>query len=801
MSDNKQDGVLPVPNQASEPIVAFYLTQETDLPVKFQGEHQVVTIKILGSSGKPVEKPALRVTFSHDQSIEEPAGLVGFGSDLRCHLLLPADVVDPVHCRIYAQLNSGPQVWLVHDTSAHGTQVEEDQVPHHKSIKTVHGRRQAVQGLHAVRIGPYLFKIRAPISNAEVRRREEWFRLNKPIPVTNSMLDRQRGGVEYDWLRMDCVGSGAFGNVYRYMERNTALFIAIKEERTKSKEHKAMVMQEIKFMKSLRHPFLVDILFSHSDNKALPMVSTAMPLYLGNLGSILPLPNVSTTERVMLQIAEGLRFMHSNLILHRDLKPANVLVASPENIKIADYGWATSLNDTDSLYGVCGTVSYCAPEAFRPYGLHTPALDVYSLGAVFYSMLDLDKVERGWVVRPFRGKDHLFNTTFENASRNPPHRFGGLIQCMLAPDPEGRCSLDECIQIVEAQDYDWIKPTPLMPVATPTRFATGTFGVHGTANATRLQQTPFDQAKATADMPKLTPFARVNRSENRQSPQQAPGKPGYKNWRPIVQREEPAAPNPQAVRTPKPCKPTHVQGVNFNAGLPSYEDATRQNPFAVKTSKGEKDKKSAHTRLDVSDRILGHRTKEPPVLRAPLPAVGKAPKGGSPRVEALSVVRAGPLASIRGRQPRNPRQLVRRSREHTMNIDRAQNAGVRKRREQLDRQAERNRRVADLKRGACDVAKGYFVFYRALFGLAFEGLAVGSERIYKMFNDQSGARKALEHAIPNMNANAQLMASMQRQSVRAASSNRLTAGVKQRSFRVYTDEEMMDHQLMLPRRR
>ncbi|KAF6226099.1 hypothetical protein HO133_008964 [Letharia lupina] len=718
MSDNKQGGVLSVPDQASEPIVAFYLTQETDLPVKFQGEYQVVTIKIPGSSGQPVQKPALRVTFAHDQSIEELVGLVGFGSDPRCHLLLPADVVDPVHCRVYAQLNSGPQVWLVDDSSTQGTQVEEDQDPRHKSIKTVHGRRQAVQGLHAVRIGPYLFKIRAPVSNTEVRRREDWFRLNKPIPVTRKMLDRQLDGLAYDWLRMDRVGSGAFGNVYRYMERNTALFIAIKEERTRSKEHKAMVMQEIKFMKSLRHPFLVDILFSHSDNKALPMFLTAMPLYFGNLGSILPLPNMSTTERVMLQIAEGLRFMHSNLILHRDLKPANVLVTSQENIKIADYGWATSLNDTVSLY-----------------------------------------------------------------------------------DPEGRCSLDECIQIVEAQDYDWIKPTPLMPVATPTRFATGTFGVHGTANATRLQQTPFDQAKATADMPKLTPFARVNRSENRQSPQQAPGKPGYKNWRPIVQREEPAAPNPQAVRTPKPCKPTHVQGVNFNAGLPSYEDATRQNPFAVKTSKGEKDKKSAHTRLDVSDRILGHRTKEPPVLRAPLPAVGKAPKGGSPRVEALSVVRAGPLASIRGRQPQNPRQLVRRSREHTMNIDRAQNAGVRKRREQLDRQAERNRRVADLKRGACDVAKGYFVIYRALFGLAFEGLAVGSERIYKMFNDQSGARKALEHAIPNMNANAQLMASMQRQSLRAASSNRLTAGVKQRSFRVYTDEEMMDHQLMLPRRR
>lgn len=67
------------------------------------------------------------------------------------------------------------------------------------------------------------------------------------------MLNRQLRGLKYDWLRMNCVGEGANGRVYRYMEKNTALCIAIKEEKTMSKEHVKMVMKEIEFMNKLRH--------------------------------------------------------------------------------------------------------------------------------------------------------------------------------------------------------------------------------------------------------------------------------------------------------------------------------------------------------------------------------------------------------------------------------------------------------------------------------------------------------------------------------------------------------------------
>ena len=239
-----------MPDQAFEPIVAFYLTQETDLPAKYQGEYHVVTIRIPNSSGKPVKKPALRVTFSPNQSIEELVGLIGFGSDPRCQVLLPVGVVSSVHCRVYAQLNSGPQVWLVDDNSMQGTQVKDDEI---SRDKIVHGRRQAAHGLHTIRIGPYVFRIRAPVSHTEVRQREDWFRLNKPIPVTRLMLDRQLDGLKYDWLRMDRVGNGGFGDVYRYMEKQTALYVAIKEEKLKHPGKKFKVKKEVIYMETLHH--------------------------------------------------------------------------------------------------------------------------------------------------------------------------------------------------------------------------------------------------------------------------------------------------------------------------------------------------------------------------------------------------------------------------------------------------------------------------------------------------------------------------------------------------------------------
>lgn len=96
-------------------IVAFYLTQESQYSTGQTSGYDAVRIEVT-DSGQPVSRSALRVTFSRNAPLEKPLKLIVFGSDpQRCNVTLTAGNIQPVHCSIFAQLNSGPTAWLVED--------------------------------------------------------------------------------------------------------------------------------------------------------------------------------------------------------------------------------------------------------------------------------------------------------------------------------------------------------------------------------------------------------------------------------------------------------------------------------------------------------------------------------------------------------------------------------------------------------------------------------------------------------------------------------------------------------------
>ena len=51
---------------------------------------------------------------------------------------------------------------------------------------------------------------------------------------------------------------------------------------------------------------------------------------------------IETIKSIVFQILLGLRYLHLNRIIHRDIKPQNILISSPRNVKIADFGLARS---------------------------------------------------------------------------------------------------------------------------------------------------------------------------------------------------------------------------------------------------------------------------------------------------------------------------------------------------------------------------------------------------------------------------------------------------------------------------
>jgi serine/threonine protein kinase len=103
-------------------------------------------------------------------------------------------------------------------------------------------------------------------------------------------------------------------------------------------------------------------------------------------GSIRPL-DLAWRLNICLDIAEGMRFLHSSGILHRDLKSANVLLSVEGRCKIADFGLSTFKDSAvTQTAGVLATPAWTDPEVLKGARKHSEASDMYSFGVVVWEV-------------------------------------------------------------------------------------------------------------------------------------------------------------------------------------------------------------------------------------------------------------------------------------------------------------------------------------------------------------------------------------------------------------------------------
>lgn len=236
-------------------------------------------------------------------------------------------------------------------------------------------------------------------------------------------------------IRVDALGEGGGGKVYRAIDLRDGQEVAVKEVSLAA--HGEQKRKQI--LETVRNEYAVAValpetqgiakvrgLLSDPDGTLYIVQDLIKGTTLGKLYA--PEPQPAKLLPLMIDVADALATLHANRIVHRDLKPDNVMVRRGrrrEEAVLIDFGIALLDGEKDTLKRY-GTAGYMAPEQARGEDVEGSA-DIYSFGKMIAEI---------WVG--------------EGRSGKIPKPLAGVVDQMLASDPRKRPTLDAVKEALEA---------------------------------------------------------------------------------------------------------------------------------------------------------------------------------------------------------------------------------------------------------------------------------------------------------------------------------------------------------------
>lgn len=195
-----------------------------------------------------------------------------------------------------------------------------------------------------------------------------------------------------DYVKIEKIGEGTYGVVYKGRHKNTNKLVALKKIRLESEEEgvPSTAIREISILKELQHPNVVSLLDVLLQEAKLYLVFEFLQMDLKKYMDSLPSGKFMEKDLVRsytFQILQGITFCHSHRILHRDLKPQNLLIDKNGIIKLADFGLARAFGIPVRVYThEVITLWYRAPEILLGSSRYSTPVDVWSIGTIFAEM-------------------------------------------------------------------------------------------------------------------------------------------------------------------------------------------------------------------------------------------------------------------------------------------------------------------------------------------------------------------------------------------------------------------------------
>ncbi|KAL7369596.1 hypothetical protein ABVT39_002938 [Epinephelus coioides] len=261
-------------------------------------------------------------------------------------------------------------------------------------------------------------------------------------------------GEKYRISRDDVVvgrilGEGFFGEVHDGVYKSPTgerINVAIKTCKDCSAEVKEKFLSEAGLMKNLDHPHIVQLIGVIEVDP----VWIVMELYEhGELGSyLLEEKYILTTATLILyclQICKALAYLEGLNMVHRDIAVRNILVASPECVKLGDFGLSRYVDEQEYYKASVSRlpIKWMAPESIN-FRRFTTASDVWMFGVCVWEIFSMAQqpffwLENGQVINQLESGVRL-----PKPQQCPPPVYSLLTRCW-SYEPHGRPTFSQLV--------------------------------------------------------------------------------------------------------------------------------------------------------------------------------------------------------------------------------------------------------------------------------------------------------------------------------------------------------------------